>query len=126
MIGWLDCASGASGDMVLGALVDAGVSLDVIAEAVAAVAPEPIALHSERVTRCGFAALRVHVGPEPAPPHRTWLDVRRLLEQAPLAEPVRSRALSHVRPAGPSRSAGPRRTGRRRRVPRGGRAGRHR
>jgi hypothetical protein len=94
MIGWLDCASGASGDMVLGALVDAGVSLDVIAEAVAAVAPEPIALHSERVTRCGFTALRVHVGPEPAPPHRTWLDVRRLLEQAPLAEPVRSRALS--------------------------------
>jgi hypothetical protein len=94
MIGWLDCASGASGDMVLGALVDAGVSLDVIAEAVAAVAPEPIALHSERVTRSGFAALRVHVGPEPAPPHRTWTDVRRLLEQASLAEPVRSRALS--------------------------------
>ena len=97
MIGWLDCSSGASGDMALGALVDAGVSLDALAEAVAAVAPDPVSLHSERVTRAGFAALRVHVGAEVSPPRRTWADVRALLSQAPLPPAVRSRALSTFR-----------------------------
>ena len=36
-IGWLDCSSGASGDMVLAALHGAGVPLDVMAHAVDAV-----------------------------------------------------------------------------------------
>ena len=93
MIGWVDGASGASGDMLLGALVGAGVDLALLQAAVDAVSPEPVTLRTEQVDRAGLAATRVHVnGPQESTTHRTWADVRALLDAAPLAEPVRERA----------------------------------
>ncbi len=92
MIGWVDASAGASGDMLLGALVGAGVPLDVLGSAVAAVAPEAVGLRVEPVTRGGLAATRVHVDVAESRTHRTWRDVARLLADAPLAEPVRARA----------------------------------
>ncbi|MFD2092691.1 nickel pincer cofactor biosynthesis protein LarC [Blastococcus deserti] len=93
-IGWLDLSAGASGDMLLGALVDAGVPLDVPAAAVAALPVEPIRLVAERTTRHGLGATRVHVHAPASPEHRTWADVRRLLVGAALPEPVRDGALA--------------------------------
>ncbi|MCU1672882.1 MAG: uncharacterized protein JWN77_995, partial [Frankiales bacterium] len=92
MIGWLDCRAGASGDMLLGALVDAGAPLEVLQQAVAAVAPEPVALRTEPVDRGGLGALRVHVDVADSATTRTWADVRGLLDAADLAEPVRTTA----------------------------------
>jgi len=94
MIGWLDCASGASGDMLLGALAGAGVPMSVLTEAASAVAPEPIRLVHEQVSRSGFAATRVHVDAAESDSSRTWADIEILLAQAPLADPVRQRAAS--------------------------------
>ena len=48
---WIDASSGASGDMLLGALVGAGVPIEVIATAVDAAAPAHIALRPETVSR---------------------------------------------------------------------------
>ncbi|MEI5673290.1 MULTISPECIES: nickel pincer cofactor biosynthesis protein LarC [unclassified Nocardioides] len=76
---WIDASSGASGDMLLGALVGAGVPLDVLQAAVDDVAPEPIALRVEAVTRSGLAATRVHVEGTESHHHRTWRDVRALI-----------------------------------------------
>ncbi|MET9019481.1 nickel pincer cofactor biosynthesis protein LarC [Actinopolymorpha sp. NPDC004070] len=87
-IGWLDCASGASGDMLLGALVAAGVPLDVLTHAVDAVAPEKIRLRPESVVRNGLAATLVHVEGTDSTHHRTWADVRSLLDAAGLPEQV--------------------------------------
>ncbi len=92
MIGWVDASSGASGDMLLGALVGAGVPVEVIAAAVDAVAPEHVALRPEKVTRNGFAATRLHVEVADSSTHRTWRDVAALLAQAGLPDAVRTRA----------------------------------
>jgi pyridinium-3,5-bisthiocarboxylic acid mononucleotide nickel chelatase len=92
VIGWIDASSGASGDMLLGALVGAGVPVGVIAEAVDKVAPEHVALTPERVGRGGLAATRCHVEVADSTTHRTWSDVRRLLADAGLHEDVRARA----------------------------------
>ena len=94
MIGWVDASAGASGDMLLGALVGAGVPVEVIGAAVAAVAPEHVELRPEPVSRRGFAATRCHVEVADSSTHRTWSDVAALLAAADLAEPVRARAHS--------------------------------
>jgi pyridinium-3,5-bisthiocarboxylic acid mononucleotide nickel chelatase len=92
VIGWVDASSGASGDMLLGALIDAGVPVGVVSAAVDAVAPEHVALRPERVSRNGFAATRCHVEVAGSRTHRTWRDVEALLAAADLDEPVRDRA----------------------------------
>jgi len=94
VIGWLDLSAGASGDMLLGALVDAGVPLEVPAAAVAALPVEQIRLVTERTTRHGLGATRVHVHAPPSAHHRTWADVRSLLTEAALAPTVRDGALA--------------------------------
>lgn len=99
MIGWLDCSAGVSGDMLLGALVDAGAPLPVLQAAVDAVLPDAVQLTAEPVERGGIGALKVHVLVAGAPaeestgPSRTWADVRRLLGDADLDAAVRDRAL---------------------------------
>ncbi len=90
---WVDASSGASGDMLLGALVGAGVPLEVLQHALDAVSPEPVALRVEAVTRNGFAATRVHVEVADSVQHRTWRDIRTLLLESPLADGVRDLAL---------------------------------
>ena len=84
MIGWLDCSAGVSGDMLLGALVDAGADLAVLQAAVDRVGVEPVRLERSTVTRAGIGACKVDVVVDESPRTRTWSDVRDLLERADL------------------------------------------
>jgi uncharacterized protein (TIGR00299 family) protein len=79
--------------MLLGALVDAGVRLEVLQDAVDAVGVEPVRLHTEQVERGGLGALRVHVEVSDTTATRTWADVRAIIEAAPLDDAVRRTAL---------------------------------
>jgi uncharacterized protein (TIGR00299 family) protein len=90
---WVDASAGASGDMLLGALVGAGVPVEVLQTAVDAVAPEPVALAPTAVQRNGFAAILCVVQVEDSAHHRSWRDIRALLQAADLAEDVRSLAI---------------------------------
>ncbi len=93
MIGWLDCTAGASGDMLLGAVIDAGVPLAALQAAVDAVGVEPITLSVEEVTRHGLGALLVHVDAPRTTVTRTWPNIRDLLQRAPLDDAIRAGAL---------------------------------
>ena len=55
---YFDCFSGASGDMLLGALIDAGVPLAEIRRALGSLAVDPEAVWTETVVRTGIRATR--------------------------------------------------------------------
>jgi pyridinium-3,5-bisthiocarboxylic acid mononucleotide nickel chelatase len=93
VIGWLDCAAGASGDMLLGTLVDAGVPVEVLQRAVDAIGVEPIALRVSTVERHGIGATKVSVDTAETRHRRTWADVRALIDAAAVDPSVRETAL---------------------------------
>ncbi|MEP7054146.1 MAG: LarC family nickel insertion protein, partial [Actinomycetota bacterium] len=92
-IGWFHCLAGASGDMVLGALVDAGVPLQTLQQAIDGLGVEHISLEAGPVTRHGLGAIQVSVHAPESPVVRTWRDVRAILAAAALEAPVRRTAL---------------------------------
>lgn len=92
-IGYFDCFSGVSGDMTLGALVDAGLSLGDLQSAIAALGVENITITAEKVKRRGFAATKVHViAADGRHPHRHLQDILRLLDASRLDPDVKSDA----------------------------------
>jgi len=95
VIGWLDCAAGASGDMLLGAVVDAGAPLAALQTALDSLHLGEVSYAERSVTRAGLSARKVDVVlPDSSPVPRTWRDLRALLEGAELADPIRATALA--------------------------------
>ena len=88
---WIDASAGVSGDMLLGALVDADADLEAVQRAVDAVIPGAVRMVRATVTRAGLRAVKVDVEQlVDDPPHRTWREIRSLL--ATLPSPVREHA----------------------------------
>jgi hypothetical protein len=90
MLAYFDCFAGASGDMILGALVDAGWPVQELATVAADLGlAAAVTVSAERVQRAALAATRVHVRPtEPAPPPRRLADIRALLDHSRLPAAV--------------------------------------
>ena len=83
-IAYLDCASGISGDMTLGALVDAGVSLEAIQTGIDSLGLPSCRLELETVHRKGFRASKIHVRHEPEHAHRHLHHITEMIDQSQL------------------------------------------
>jgi pyridinium-3,5-bisthiocarboxylic acid mononucleotide nickel chelatase len=91
-IAYFDCFSGISGDMTLGALVDAGCSLAEL-EALLRRLPVPgWKISAEKVVRRGFRATQVKVESSDRQHHRSLSEILRLIEQAGLPPAVAERS----------------------------------
>ena len=85
---WIDASAGIAGDMLLGALLDAGASADTVRRAIGAVIGDAVRLQTREVRRAGLRALKADVELlDPEPPERTWRAIRDLLDRAG-AEPA--------------------------------------
>ena len=73
---YFDCFSGASGDMVVGALIDAGVPFEEIRRSLGSLSIDQDAVWVERVTRAGISATKFCVRGEDAPDGDTHEHVR--------------------------------------------------
>lgn len=93
MIGYLDCFSGISGDMFLGAMVDAGLDPDHLRDDLARLRLGGYSLQVSAVTRAGLGGTRVEVVLEDRPSvHRRLPDILNLITASRLPPAVQARA----------------------------------
>lgn len=90
---YLDCFSGVSGDMLLGALLDTGVPEAYLREMLASLPLQGSTLTVDRRTVQGFAATRVHVECPHSHTHRHLVEINTILESAALKPSIRAKAL---------------------------------
>jgi uncharacterized protein (TIGR00299 family) protein len=92
-LAWLDVAAGVSGDMLLGAFVDAGAELAALQHRIDGVLPGAVRLEQSEVLRAGTRATKVDVRLLRADqPHRSWAAIRARLLDSGIDAPVRDRA----------------------------------
>jgi len=85
-IAYIDCMSGISGDMMLGALVDAGVDLSAIQTGVDSLGLPTCRLVSRDVVKNGFRATKVTVEHEPEHAHRHLHQITEMIDGSRLTE----------------------------------------
>jgi hypothetical protein len=93
-IAYFDCFSGISGDMALGALVDAGADLAELRAELAKLKLSGWKLHAERTISYGIAGTRLHVETAEQRVHRHLADITQILDASALDADVHDRALA--------------------------------
>ncbi|MGO9016682.1 MAG: nickel pincer cofactor biosynthesis protein LarC [Dissulfurispiraceae bacterium] len=94
-IAYFDCFSGISGDMCLGALVDAGVSIEELGLLLKRLPVRQYHIKATRVSRSGVAATKVDVvldkGDKVSP--LQWKDIKAIINKSKLKEKIRLQGL---------------------------------
>src|SRR5215203_1657493 len=90
---YFDCFAGASGDMILGAMVAAGVDPNFLREQLSLLPVKGFSVNFETVNRSGLSATyaRVEMGHEHK--HRHLADIKQIIEGSALSDAVKQRAV---------------------------------
>jgi len=99
-LAYFDCFSGISGDMTLGALVDAGVSLDHLREQLRGLDVPGWEISSEKVWKNGMSSTYVKVKTEDQSKHRSLSAILEILQKSKLSPKIREQAAAIFRKLG--------------------------
>jgi hypothetical protein len=99
-IAYLDCFSGISGDMLLGAVADAGAAPQELNAQLARLGLSGVTVRFEKCRRTGIAATKAHVEAPPERRHRRLPHIETMIREAQLAPRVEERALAVFRRLG--------------------------
>jgi pyridinium-3,5-bisthiocarboxylic acid mononucleotide nickel chelatase len=91
-IAYFDCIAGASGDMILGALIDTGLLEETLRTRLATLRLPGFELKCKKVNKNGFSATKVDVIVAEDAPERHLAEIEALLEAGDLPAPVRQQA----------------------------------
>ncbi len=84
-IAYFDCFSGISGDMVLGALLDVGLKLEVLEEELKKLPLKNYRIETQRVQKEGISATKVNVRAEEKGIVKTWTNISNLIQNSGLS-----------------------------------------
>ena len=104
-LAYFDCFSGISGDMTLGALVDAGCELEILRAGLAGLQVPGWSISAEKVWKNGMAATFVRVVTEDQSKHRGLSAILEILGRSQLTEQVRKNAAAIFRRLGEAEAA---------------------
>jgi uncharacterized protein (TIGR00299 family) protein len=93
LIAYADCFSGISGDMFLGALLDAGLELEELRSELAKLDLEEYTLHSFKQQNQTINATRLVIEADKSDAVRTWKNIRALIEHSGLHEETVEKSL---------------------------------
>ena len=92
-LGYFDCPSGISGDMLFGALVDCGVSLDAIKKDLALLPVQGFEISATRVNKAGLVSTQVEVLVDDNVKERRLAEILTLIQESPLPDKIKEKAL---------------------------------
>ncbi|MDO9289729.1 MAG: LarC family nickel insertion protein, partial [Thermodesulfovibrionales bacterium] len=95
---YFDCSSGISGDMCLGALVDAGVPIKKLEQELRKIPIKGYKLRAKKVKRAGFRATKVDVVLQSEvrsqkPEVRRWKDIETIIKKSRLSDNIKQKGL---------------------------------
>jgi pyridinium-3,5-bisthiocarboxylic acid mononucleotide nickel chelatase len=99
-LAYFDCFSGISGDMTLGALVDAGCELELLRSGLQGLQVPGWTISSEKVWKNGMSATFVRVASEDQTKHRSLSTILEILDNSTLSETTRKNAAAIFRKLG--------------------------
>jgi uncharacterized protein (TIGR00299 family) protein len=99
-LAYFDCFSGISGDMTLGALVDAGLPVEQLRAELQGLDVPGWEIAAEKVWKNGMSAMHVKVKTEDTHTHRSLTTILGIFEKSKLAGPVKDRAAAIFRNLG--------------------------
>jgi uncharacterized protein (TIGR00299 family) protein len=99
-IAYFDCIAGASGDMILGALLDAGLPEARLRERLAALRLDDFDLRCQRVVKNGFSAIKVDVPVADDVPARHLPEIEAIVIESDLPSAIKEQAVAIFRQLG--------------------------